>query len=47
MIKEVKNKELGIVIQSLITEKSIEEISIAFVDDTNFITNEEDYQIKM
>ena len=47
VIKEVEAKELGIVMIALIIDKRIEEVSIAFVDDTDFSTNGEDCQTKI
>ena len=47
IVTEAKKEELGVQIKSKITEKNIQELVIAFMDDIDFNTAGEDYQTKM
>ena len=47
VIAKVQKNNERVIITSLITNKSIDEMSVVFVDDTDFFVNGEDIKIKM
>ena len=42
LIKDIEEKELGIIIKDPINENSEQQVSTAFVDDTDFINDRDD-----
>ena len=46
-IKDIEEKELRIIIKDPINENSEQQVSTAFVDDTDFTTDEDDCKQKM